>query len=42
LRFGSPDIMALEACVMKYKLPVPFVGVDATGDQAQMEADVHI
>jgi len=65
----TPDITALEACVMKYKLPVPkagdgvfyasarvpwwarvyhgtfhvtFVGVDASGDQAQMEADVRI
>jgi hypothetical protein len=65
----TPDIMSLEALVMKYKLPVPkagegvfyaaarvpwwarvyhgtfrvtFVGVAATGDQAQMEADVHI
>jgi hypothetical protein len=65
----TPDIQALEACVLKYKLPVPkasdgvfsasarvpwfarfyhgtfhmtFVGTDATGDQAQMEADVYI
>ncbi len=65
----TPDIMTLEAEVMKYKLPVPktgdgvfyasarvpwwariyhgtfhvrFVGADATGAQAQMEADVHI
>ena len=65
----TPDITALQACVMKYKLPVPktgdgvfsaaarvpwwarvyhgtfhvtFVGVDASGDQAQMEADVRI
>lgn len=65
----TPDITALEACVLKYKLPVPkasdgvfsasarvpwfarffhgtfhvtFVGTDANGDQAQMEADVNI
>jgi hypothetical protein len=65
----TPDITALQACVMKYKLPVPktadgvfsasarvpwwarvyhgtfrvtFVGEDATGVQAQMEADVRI
>jgi hypothetical protein len=65
----TPDITALEACVLKYRLPVPkasdgvfyasarvpwfarfyhgtfhvtFVGTDATGDQAQMEADVRI
>lgn len=65
----TPDITALEACVLKYKLPVPktsdgvfyasakvpwfarfyhgtfhvtFVGTDASGDQAQMEADVSI
>jgi hypothetical protein len=65
----TPDIMTLEALVMKYKLPVPkagdgvfyasarvpwwariyhgtfhvtFVGVAVSGDQAQMEADVHI
>jgi hypothetical protein len=65
----TPDITAIEACVLKYKLPVPkasdgvfsasakvpwfarfyhgtfhvtFVGTDASGDQAQMEADVTI
>jgi hypothetical protein len=65
----TPDITALEACVLKYKVPVPktsdgvfyasakvpwfarfyhgtfhvtFVGTDASGDQAQMEADVNI
>ena len=65
----TPDITSVEACVMKYRLPVPktgdgvfsasvrvpwwariyhgtfhvtFVGAGATGDQAQMEADVHI
>ncbi|HEV8021359.1 MAG TPA: hypothetical protein VGP41_08875 [Candidatus Lustribacter sp.] len=65
----TPDVLALQALVMKYKLPVPrtgdgvfsasarvpwwarlyhgtfhvtFVGEAATGDQAQMEADVRI
>lgn len=65
----TPDITALEARVLKYRLPVPkaaegifyasarvpwiarfyhgtfhvtFVGTDATGDRAQMEADVRI
>jgi hypothetical protein len=65
----TPDVTAVEACVLKYRLPVPktadgvftasarvpwfarfyhgtfhvtFVGTDANGDQAQMEADVHI
>ncbi len=65
----TPDVMSLQAHVMKYKLPVPktgdgvfyasarvpwwahiyhgtfrvtFVGVAASGDQAQMEADVRI
>jgi len=65
----TPDITALQACVLKYKLTVPkesdgvfsaagkvpwwariyhgtfhvtFVGYDASGDEAQMEADVHI
>ena len=65
----TPDVMSLQAHVMKYKLPVPktcdgvftgtarvpwwariyhgtfhvtFVGTAAGGDEAQMEADVHI
>jgi hypothetical protein len=65
----TPDIATLEACVLKYKLPVPkasdgvfyalarvpwfarfyhgtfhvtFVATGASGEQAQMEADVHI
>jgi hypothetical protein len=65
----TPDITVLEACVLRYRLPVPkasdgvfyasarvpwfarffhgtfhvtFVGTNANGDQAQMEADVHI
>lgn len=65
----TPDVLSVQACVMRYRLPVPktgdgifsararipwwaavyhgtfhitFVGEAATGDQAQMEADVRI